>query len=179
MTDNRPKCLVSVSGEPLLYRLFRQFSRATFVVIGDYQFATLDAYLRVVKPKVPYKLVRAYGSSGTLSGLTDAIAIVGSESPFALIWSDLFFDEPPDIEVGDQPIVAVTECFSCRWSVDDDGEIVAVPSDQKGIPGLFYFPRADVLGDIPSCGEFLGYMRSIAVPIDVVALHAACRSLGR
>jgi NDP-sugar pyrophosphorylase family protein len=41
-TWNKPKCLVSVRGKPLLYHLFERYSGARFFVIGDYAFDQLE-----------------------------------------------------------------------------------------------------------------------------------------
>ena len=51
-TWNKPKCLVSVDGKPILYHLFDRFPTARFVVIGDYLFDQLERYLKVNPPGV-------------------------------------------------------------------------------------------------------------------------------
>src|SRR6201996_568151 len=74
-TGNKPKCLVSVQGKPILYHLFDRFPGARFVVIGDYLFDQLERYLQVNPPPVAYSLVRAEGA-GTASGIAAALAQV-------------------------------------------------------------------------------------------------------
>src|ERR1700742_3766631 len=66
-TWNKPKCLVSVRGKPVLYHLFDRFPDARFVIIGDYAFDVLKAYLEYNAPPVDYALVQA-SAKGTASG---------------------------------------------------------------------------------------------------------------
>ena len=51
-TWNKPKCLISAEGKPILYHLFERFPGASFVVISDYSYETLERYLRYNPPKV-------------------------------------------------------------------------------------------------------------------------------
>ena len=67
-TWNKPKCLVSVEGKPILYHLFDRFAPARFVVIGDYLFDQLEKYLAVNPPGVACELVRA-SEAGTAAGI--------------------------------------------------------------------------------------------------------------
>ena len=46
-TWNKPKCLVSVKGKPMLYHLFDRFKEHKFHIIGDYSFEQLEKYLEV------------------------------------------------------------------------------------------------------------------------------------
>ena len=46
-TWNKPKCLVSVLGKPIIYHLFDVYPSAKFVIIGDYAFDQLEIYLKV------------------------------------------------------------------------------------------------------------------------------------
>jgi NDP-sugar pyrophosphorylase family protein len=53
-TWNKPKCLVSVRGKPLLYHLFDKFPNAYFHIIGDYSFDQLEKYLEINPPTASY-----------------------------------------------------------------------------------------------------------------------------
>lgn len=94
-TWNKPKCLVSVKGQPLLYHLFDRFPDAHFHIIGDYAYEQLEKYLEVNPPKVPYNLIRAQGK-GTASGILDALKTVPEDAPLVLTWSDLIIGELPE-----------------------------------------------------------------------------------
>ena len=57
-TWNKPKCLVSVKGKPLLYHLFDKFPDAYFHIIGDYAYDQLVKYLEINPPSVPFNLIQ-------------------------------------------------------------------------------------------------------------------------
>ncbi len=46
-TWNKPKCLVSVNGKPILYHLFNDFPAAKFYIVCDYAFDVLEKYVEV------------------------------------------------------------------------------------------------------------------------------------
>jgi len=79
-TWNKPKCLVSVRGKPLLYHLFDRFPEANFVIIGDYAYDKLEKYLQVNQPKVKYTLIES-NEKGTASGIDIALESVSKEEP--------------------------------------------------------------------------------------------------
>lgn len=153
-TWNKPKCLVSVGGKPLLHHLFDRFPGSRFIIIGDYAFDLLEKYLRVNPPPGEYELVRA-SEKGTASGIADAFALIPPDAPTVLTWSDLIVGELPPWPEGDRPVVCVTSAFTCRWTVSPEGELRESPAAIDGIPGLFYFPRADALPPPPRGGEFV------------------------
>ncbi|HEX6872117.1 MAG TPA: NTP transferase domain-containing protein [Micromonosporaceae bacterium] len=169
LTANRPKCLLSIDGEPLLYRLFRQFPKARFLVVVDTHADALDAYLSVVPPPVPVTRVPAIGS-GSAAGLRAAIDQIVEDEPFAIVWCDLFFDTAPgDLEVTDQPVLGLSGGrFTCRWSVDEQGHLVEAPDAERGIAGLFAFPDRGFLRDVPDDGEFVRFLRDSAMAVRAV-----------
>ncbi|MEV6797831.1 NTP transferase domain-containing protein [Micromonospora rifamycinica] len=169
LTANKPKCLLSVDGEPLLYRLFRQLPRARFVIVADHHADVLAAYLATVPPKVDHVVVRATGQ-GTLSGLSTAVSVVDDASAFLILWCDLFFAEFPTAELGDRLLVGLSDRFRCRWSVDDQGRLVEVPSDRRGVAGLFAVPSKKHLPDLPLQGEFVRHLRTSSTPVDTVVV---------
>jgi len=153
-TWNKPKCLVSVHGKPLLYQLFERFPDARFKVIGDYAFEQLEKYIEINPPGVDVTLLRTY-EHGTASGISDALALVPRESPLLIVWSDLIVGALPQWPITDRPVVCTTSAFTCRWTVSNQGRLHESPAATNGIPGLFYFPRASVLPLPPPKGEFV------------------------
>lgn len=156
-TWNKPKCLVSVRGKPLLYHLFERLPQAHFNVIGDYAFEQLEAYLKVNPPAASYQLIKAQGS-GTLSGIADALPHVDKSSPLLIVWSDLIVGELPDLTCETKPVILTTSAFTCRWTVSPQGVMQESPGTVGGIPGIFYFPEARQLPDPPASGEFVRWL---------------------
>lgn len=153
-TWNKPKCLVSVRGKPLLYYLFERFADAKFIVIGDYLYEQLEKYLLVNPPKVTYELIHTQ-EKGTLSGIAQALEKVPPLSPVVLTWSDLIIGSIPAWPDGDLPVIGTTNAFTCRWTVAPEGHLHELPGTTKGIPGLFYFPQATHFPHPPAQGEFV------------------------
>ena len=153
-TWNKPKCLISVRGKPLLYHLFDRFPEAHFKVIGDYAFEQLEKYLQINPPQPHCDLVRASGH-GTASGIADALAGVPPQSPVMLIWSDLIIGDLPSWPEVAKPVVGMTSAFTCRWTVSGEGRLHEFPAARNGIPGVFYFSRASLFPAPPPSGEFV------------------------
>jgi GTP:adenosylcobinamide-phosphate guanylyltransferase len=166
-TWNKPKCLVSVRGKPLLYHLFERYSGARFFVIGDYAFDQLEKYLKMNPPGVDYTLVRAE-EKGTASGIAAALLKTDPELPLMLTWSDLILGETPHWPDIDKPIVGVTSAFTCRWSVAPDGTLHESTASVDGIPGVFYYKKAALLDQPPKGGEFVKWF---AANVTDFALH--------
>lgn len=152
-TWNKPKCLVSVRGKPLLYHLFDQFPNAEFHIIGDYAFEQLEKYLETNKPNVRYTLTKT-DQKGTCSGIANALKLVPPDSPLIITWSDLIINNFPDMENSNVPTVITTHAFTCRWTISEKGILVEQPG-LKGIPGIFYSSRAEYFPEPPSSGEFV------------------------
>ena len=95
-TWNKPKCLVSVRGKPLLYHLFDKFPDNDFIVIGDYAFDQLEKYLEVNPPGVNYKLIKT-NKKGTISGIKEALSLV-NDSDVLVTWSELINNDLGDIK---------------------------------------------------------------------------------
>jgi len=160
-TWNKPKCLVSIRGKPILYHMFDRFPGATFVVIGDYLFDQLERYLQVNPPPVAYSLVRAEGS-GTASGIAEALARVPAEAPVVLAWSDLLLGALPPWPRTSVPVICTTSAFTCRWTLDADGRPQERAGATDGIAGLFYLPTASALPTPPAEGEFVRWLAEAA-----------------
>ncbi|MEF3192079.1 MAG: NTP transferase domain-containing protein [Campylobacterales bacterium] len=153
-TWNKPKCLVSVQGKPLLYHLFDRMPQAKFIIIGDYAFEQLEKYLEVNRPRITYELIRTT-NKGTASGIADALIKIPADAPVVLTWSDLILGDLPPWPDTNKPVVCITSAFTCRWSITPQKTLEEVPSATNGIPGLFFFPKASLFPTPPASGEFV------------------------
>lgn len=151
-TWNKPKCLVSVRGKPIMYHLFDRFPNSEFHIIGDYMFDQLKTYLTVNKPKVKYTLYQSQ-SAGTTSGLA---GVVKNVEDFLLVWGDLIINQ--DLELTNNPTLITTDAFTCRW-VYKDNKFIEETTVTDGVPGLFYFPDKSDLKNIPDGQEFLEWLK--------------------
>ncbi len=153
-TWNKPKCLVSIHGKPILYHLFDRFPGASFIVIGDYLYEQLEAYIGLNPPVNSTSLVRATGG-GTCAGIAEALQAVPGGSEVTLVWSDLYLKIAPDRPDTRRPVMYATSAFACRWSLDSEGVLRERTSDQRGVPGLFHFNAPEELPLVPLEGEFV------------------------
>jgi GTP:adenosylcobinamide-phosphate guanylyltransferase len=166
-TWNKPKCLVSVHGKPLLYHLFDRFPDANFSIIGDYAFEQLEKYLQVNKPSVTHSLIKASGS-GTASGIAQALTDIHEDTPVILLWSDLIVGDLPAWPQTSKPVVCISSAFTCRWSLSSEGKLHESTSATDGIPGLFYFPKRKLLTAPPISGEFVKWLAANLTEFDVL-----------
>lgn len=158
-TWNKPKCLVSVRGKPILYYLFDQFPDAKFIIISDYQHEQLKNYLNVNPPKIQFSILRT-NEKGTASGISDAKKIIPVDARIVIAWSDLIIGSLEPFPENDLPVICTTNSFTCRWTVASEGHLHEQPGSKMGIPGLFYFPRASLLPQPPNGGEFVKWYAS-------------------
>jgi hypothetical protein len=158
---NKPKCLVPVSGKPMLYNLFDIFPGASFDVIIDYKADVLERYVDVFPPLAPLSLTYPTGK-GTLGGVAQAVEHIPEGEPFWLVWSDLVFSAPLLAPKSKKPVVFLSRNFSCRWSAakGNDGawDLAETRSDQHGVMGLFWFPDKSHLPALPAEGEFVRWL---------------------
>ncbi|EHL95754.1 hypothetical protein HMPREF9946_05115 [Acetobacteraceae bacterium AT-5844] len=155
---NKPKCLVPVDGKPLIYHTFEAFPGARFFVISDYKKDIVSRFLEVFRPDVDFEIVEVDGTSGNVAGIPEAVSRIDPAEPVTVVWCDLKFDEPPAIAATDKVVVGTTQSFTCRWSVQEDGSLAEKRSDTTGIIGLFAFPRAEMLREMPRAGEFVDWL---------------------
>jgi len=164
-TWNKPKCLVSVRGKPILYHMLEYFNEAHFIIIGDYLHEQIENYLKINPINISFELVKAEGK-GTISGIKAALEKVLLNSPLLLLWSDLIVHNLPDFSLAKKPVVFTTSAFTCRWSVSSKNIMHEQPDSKLGIAGIFYFPRAKILEDIPFEGEFVKWFASSKIKYD-------------
>lgn len=164
-TWNKPKCLVSVKGKPLIYHLFDKFPDAHFHIIGDYAFEQLEKYLQINKPIVTYELTKAQ-EKGTCSGISEELKKIPSNDSVLIIWSDLIINEFPIISFSDLPTIITTNSFICRWSITNN-LIIEQPGD-LGIPGIFYASKAKNFPIPPSSGEFVKWFSKNVKKFNIV-----------
>jgi len=157
-TWNKPKCLVSVRGKPLLYHMFDVFPGSKFLIIGDYAYEQLEGYLKANDPGVEFELIRA-SEKGTASGIARALEEIPSSASVVLTWSDLIIKKLPVFPDTDRPVVCTTSAFTCRWSVreasEEGGGLREITASSRGVAGIFFFQRASKFRAPPSSGEFV------------------------
>lgn len=156
LTKNKPKCLVSVRGLPIIFYLFRKFPEAEFIVIADYKSDVLEKYLGVFGKQYKYKIVKA-NKKGTLSGIKHALSCINDDERFMLIWSDLILSAEFTFPQEEGNYVGISKDFECRWSYVNN-EFIQTPSKENGVAGLFLFENKNVLNDIPEEGAFVRWL---------------------
>lgn len=153
-TWNKPKCLVSFKGKPIIYHLFDKFVNSNFHIIGDYQLDKIKRYFLISPPKVKYTIYKTK-NSGTCSGIKDVLKNINNNKKIILIWGDLIINQFPS-QTNDTTIFT-TSSFTCRWSVQGK-QLREITSSKKGIPGVFFFKNKNYLKRIPESGEFVKWL---------------------
>jgi thiamine kinase-like enzyme len=166
-TWNKPKCLVSVRGKPLLYHLFDRFPNANFIIIGDYAFDKLQKYLEINKPLVNYKLIKTI-EKGTASGIAVGLEMVPQAESLMIVWSDLIIGDLPEFPETKLPIVVTTDSFTCRWSCD--AGLRETPG-RNGVSGIFFIDRAENFPRPPTSGEFVKWFSANIKDFQTVEAH--------
>jgi GTP:adenosylcobinamide-phosphate guanylyltransferase/thiamine kinase-like enzyme len=164
-TWNKPKCLVSVRGKPLLYHLFDRFPTAHFHIIGDYAYDQLEKYLEINPPIVSFNLIQTK-EKGTCSGIADALKHVSKDAKLIITWSDLIINDFPIMPETVNPVVLTTHAFTCRWTMND--KIMIEQPGPCGIPGIFYAGRAEYFPIPPHSGEFVKWFSKNVVNFETV-----------
>jgi hypothetical protein len=176
-TWNKPKCLVPIDGKPLLYHLFSAAPDAHFIVIGDYLFDVLKAYIAAFPPEARVTLVKADGK-GTCSGMAAAVKqIEYTQSPVGIIWSDLYFAHLPKFADYKKPVIGMSGTFPCRWSDDPVRGLVEEISFDRGVCGYFMFPNASFLNAVPHDGEFVKWLQGTLREYDTQVIET-CKEIG-
>jgi hypothetical protein len=154
-TWNKPKCLTSIRGKTILYQLFDRFPTAQFHVIGDYAYDMLEKYFQINPPgnNINYTLYKT-DDHGTLAGIRSIVTKLNPLDEILLVWSDIILGEDPNWNKSTLPAVYVTSSFVCRYSVTDDKKMKEIFHPTSGVMGMYHFPNASFLLDIPASGDF-------------------------
>ncbi len=168
LTQNKPKCLISINGKPLLYHLSDAFPKAHFYIIADYKKDILSEYLKINPPEFSYDLVETTGK-GTCAGLEKARRKVPDHDPFAIVWSDLLFSSEIMLDGARQNYIGLTTEFKCRWSFYNE-TLIESPSDKAGIMGFFFIGNPDVLPEIPENCEFVRFLSENLKSINLIPI---------
>ncbi len=150
-TWNKPKCLVSYEGKPVIFHAFDVIKKSRFHIIADYQIQQIKKYFLISPPKVDYKIYST-GEKGTCSGIKKVIRNIDKNSKLIILWSDLIINKVPLFKKN--PTIITTSAFTCRWSVNNN-KIIEKASSEKGIPGIFFFKNKRLLEKLPKTGEFV------------------------
>ena len=167
---NKPKCLVPINGATLLYSLFSKFDSETeFIVIGNHHFDVIKRVITTFPPQHRVHLVRG-DKSGTIDGLKDAINLLPNDiTPFLLVWSDISFEERPQMIMDAQDnvlTVGVTHSFPCRWRMGPNHALEERTTPSEGVFGLFKIPDRTWLSGLPNeGGEFVRWLSQSKLPI--------------
>lgn len=164
-TWNKPKCLVSVRGKPLLYYLFEKFPQANFHIIGDYLFDQLEKYLQTNDPGVQYTLIQS-SDKGTCSGISTALKSIPKDSELILTWSDLIINSLPEWPDTNLPVICTTQAFTCRWTYQNS--ILIEEPGPEGVAGIFYFKRAEYFPEPPKEGEFVKWVSKNILKFEIL-----------
>ena len=150
-TWNKPKCLVSYEGKPVIFHIFDYLVNSKFHIIADYQIDKIQKYFAISPPKINYKIHKTK-DKGTCAGIKDVLKSIDENKKILIIWSDLIVDKLPIFKKS--PNIISTSSFPCRWSIKNN-KMIEQTSSKKGIPGIFYFKDKKILKKIPRSGEFV------------------------
>ena len=150
-TWNKPKCLVSYEGKPVIFHIFEHFKNSNFHIIADYQIDKIKQYFKINPPYVNFKIYNTK-EKGTCAGLKTVLHNIDEKKEIVILWSDLIIQKLPIFTKN--PTIVTTSSFTCRWSVIKN-KMVEKTSANTGIPGIFYFKNKTFLKKIPKSGEFV------------------------
>ena len=155
---NKPKCLMTVEGKPLMYHMFDKYPSAFFHIIGDYKFDILRKYLKINPPNVNFKLYRASGK-GTCCGISDVVEELNDE-PVVVTWGDILYRKGISFS-GTDPVIYKTSCYPSRYRCYGTN-IVKEKTLVDGIAGIFYFPNKKILRNVDLQGSFMTWTKNNA-----------------
>ncbi len=142
LTEALPKCLVSVSGLPILERLVRALDSHRFerlVIVTGYRAETIRDYLgeRFGGIAVEYIVSPLFATTNNIYSLWLARHLI--DEPFLLVESDLVFDEPLLAPLLEPDRIAVSR--QLPWmdgttvTLDGDGHVKAFYPPPPGVHG--------------------------------------------
>jgi len=166
---NKPKCLVSVRGKPLLYHLFDALPEAEFTVIGDHLFDVLASYIEVNEPRIKLTLLKT-NQKGTVAGIADALALLPADAQTLICWSDILFHDLILPTACARPTIFTTHSFPCRWMINNEGQLEERAASGSGVLGMFYVPSVRDFPVPPETGEFVRWWSQEVREFDVADL---------
>ena len=150
-TWNKPKCLVSYEGKPVIFHIFEKFKNSNFHIIADYQVDQIRKYFKINPPKINIKIYNTK-DKGTCAGIKDVLDNLNQKDKIIIVWSDLIIEKVPFFKKS--PTIVTTSSFTCRWGIKNK-KMSEKTSTNNGIPGIFYFKNKSSLKYIPKSGEFV------------------------
>ena len=156
LTENKPKCLISVNGKNILQTISIAFPNATLHIIGDYKIDILQSYLEVVNPDFKYDIIKADGK-GTNAGINKALEYIPNGRSFVISWADLFYQSLISVSDENRNYIGLSNSNKCRYSFAN-GKFKEEDTNSNGIIGLFLFKDKSLLSGLPSDGEFVRFL---------------------
>lgn len=172
LTLNKPKCLVPVNNLPIIFHIFKKFPTAEFVIIGDYKFEVLEAYLKTFA-KVNYTLIKSTGE-GNICGIKSALEYIKDDEQFMLIWSDLILSEKfstSEIDK-DKSYIGLSKTFKCSWSFQN-GKLDKIASKEFGVAGCYIFNNKKKFANIPETGSFTLWLKNSGIELSPLSMDGS------
>ncbi len=137
---NKPKCLISIRGKPLLFHVCDDFPEARIQLImsnGSKNHQVVEKFLKLHPDYAKrINILPTDFKSGDSSSLLDALNLCKGHT--LICWSDILF-KLPEFDYS-QDTVVTTNVVKCRWKIKD-GQVQQDAGD--GILGCFYISDPD------------------------------------
>lgn len=158
LTHNKPKCLVSIIGKPIIFHSFSNFKNAKFIIIADYKRDILKKYLDIFAKDVEYQIVTSE-EKGTCAGINKALKLIPEKEEFIITWSDLLFTGKPFTNtIQSTNYIGLSQNFTCRWRFYKN-YLSENKSKKYGVAGFFIFKDKNELYNLPERGEFVRFLK--------------------
>ena len=82
-TWNKPKCLVSYEGKPVIFHLFDVFKNSNFHIIADYQINKIKKYFKINPPSINFN-VYSTKYKGTCAVIKDILRNIDQKKKLLL-----------------------------------------------------------------------------------------------
>ncbi len=138
---NKPKCLISAGGKPLIFHICDNFPEVKIYVIfvkNSNNHIIFNNFLNLHKDYQSriHLILTDYQGSGDASFLRDALNVC--EGGTLICWSDILFKLPEFDET--KNVVFVTDKIECRWKIHDRA---LQQQKGEGILGCFYISNPE------------------------------------
>ena len=181
LTNNRPKALISLNGEPLILRLMRLYPNTHFIVLGSYKFGVLDKYLKKYSPTNRLTVIESPGSTiGNNAGISQALDSIPTNTPVMILWSDLYHKKPINfskLKVTKNNYIGLSKTFYCRWRFRNN-KLEERRSQSHGIAGVYIFTNKKQIIDVPDTGEFCEYLQKKDIEFVPFSLCGILKEIG-